>query len=111
MRFNDIRDIDPKTTNPSPEEYFSKNLRNIDSSEGGLQLAKVAKIAGIPLVIYTGGSKEAKEALHAKRLKHLNPAGYVPVYSKTDYPGIFKTLAREILEKEQAQSTSTAVQR
>lgn len=73
---------------------------------GGLQLAKIAQMAHIPLVFFTGGSEEAQEDSPVYRLRGFKPVNPVPpIHGKRDYVQIFTSLANAIIANEKSAGT------
>ena len=108
MPNSQVCDDSLQTPDPQkPTRRFEHNPQAIQENSGGVQLAKIANILQIPLVIFTGGPMSAERAIANTHLKHLKPAK-AKVYVKDDYRGIFVGLAKEIVARENSQSASVA---
>ncbi len=88
----------------NPDKSFFENRTAVGIREGGAQLAKVANLLHIPVVIFSGGGN-ASGIIATKHLKNLKPAK-AEVYDKGDYKGIFVGLAKQIIENEKEQGAS-----
>ena len=95
------------TPNPDDKEHlFSLNRNAIGGRDGGVQLAKVANIAQIPVVIFSGG-RDPTAIINSRHMKNMKPAK-ARVYAKDDYEGIFIGLAKAIIEREKTKESHFA---
>ncbi len=99
----------PETPHPNSLPFSQNENAVPQCGDGGLQLAKVAKIVGIPLVMLTGAPAAAEYDLGTKHLKGMKPVGkdgLVGVYGKGDFEKALVGLAEAILENEKKQAVS-----
>lgn len=97
--------VEARSNMPDPENIalnFSKNPNAIEDYDGGIEVAKIANMLGIPVVMYSANPEKAQNTLNSKHLRHLKPAKAI-VYPKEDIHDIFKGLAQQILENEKVQ--------